>query len=130
LVLSKPGRAKAANENQARESRTRELGNFANQDEEDVGPSSYWRVLFFCELACFMPNDDQDIRRSLARAFDRAWEGYYRSGRLTVSKDVARTELARRLVQLSKEDIRDEGSLTEAGLSHLRQLTLKGGIGF
>ena len=74
-----------------------------------------------------MPNDDQDIRRSLARAFDRAWEGYYRSGRLTVSQDVARTELAKRLVQLSKEGIRDEGHLAQAGLSHLSQLTLKGG---
>src|ERR1700722_16740078 len=48
-------------------------------------------------------NDDQDIRRSLARAFDRAWGRYYRSGRLTVGEDVARTALARRLVQLSKE---------------------------
>ena len=76
-----------------------------------------------------MPNDtsDQDIRLSLARAFDRAWQGYYRSGKLTVSRDIARTELARRLVQLSKEGIRDEGSLAQAGLSHLRQLALKGG---
>ena len=74
-----------------------------------------------------MANDEQDIRRSLARALDRAWDGYYRSGRLTVSQDVARTELARRLVQLSKEGVRVEGSLTKAGLSHLRQLTLKGG---
>ena len=76
-----------------------------------------------------MPNDtsDQDIRLSLARAFDRAWGRYYRSGRLTVSQDIARTELARRLVQLSKEGIRDEGSLVQAGLSHLRQLALKGG---
>ena len=48
------------------------------------------------------PNDDQDIRRSLARAFERAWDGYYRSERLTVSQDIARTELAKRLVQLSK----------------------------
>jgi hypothetical protein len=72
-------------------------------------------------------NDDQDIRRSLARAFDRAWGRYYRSGRLTVGQDLARTELARRLVQLSKEGIRDEGRLAEAGLSHLRQLPLKGG---
>ena len=73
-----------------------------------------------------MPNDasDQDIRRSLARAFDRAWENYHRRGRLTVSQDIARTELARRLVQLSKEGVRDEGSLTESGLSHLGQLTL------
>jgi hypothetical protein len=60
-------------------------------------------------------------------AFDRAWEGYYRSGRLTVSRDIARTELARRLVQLSKEGIRDEGRLVQAGLSHLHELTLKGG---
>jgi hypothetical protein len=74
-----------------------------------------------------MPDDDQDIRKSLARAFDRAWGRYYRSGRLTVGEDVARTELARRLVQLSKEGIRDEGSLAAAGLNHLRQLTLKGG---
>jgi hypothetical protein len=76
-----------------------------------------------------MPNDnsDQDIRLSLARVFDRAWGRYYRAGRLTVGEDVARTELAKRLVQLSKEGIRDEGSLVQAGLSHLRQLTLKGG---
>ena len=71
-----------------------------------------------------MPNDDHDIRQSLARAFDRAWEGYYRSARLTIGQDVARTELARRLVQLSKEGGRDEGSLVNAGLSHLWQLTL------
>jgi len=76
-----------------------------------------------------MPNDisDQDIRVSLARAFDRAWDVYYRSPRLTVSQDIARTELARRLVQLSREGVRDEGSLAQAGLSHLRQLTVKGG---
>ena len=71
-----------------------------------------------------MPNDtsDQDIRLSLARAFDRAWGGYYRAGRLTVGEDVARTELAKRLVQLSKEGIRDEGRLVQAGLSHLHEL--------
>ena len=74
-----------------------------------------------------MTNDDQDIRRSLARAFDRAWDGYYRSGRLTLSRDIARTELARRLVQLSKEGVQDEGSLVKAGLSHLYQIGLKGG---
>lgn len=74
-----------------------------------------------------MTDDEQDIRRSLARAFDRAWATYYRSGLLTVSQDVARTELARRLVQLSKEGIRDEGSLTKAGLNHLSQLSPGGG---
>ena len=66
--------------------------------------------------------DDQDIRQSLARAFDRAWEDYYRSGRLTVSPDVARTELARQLVQLSKQGISGEVRLARAGLSHLCQL--------
>jgi hypothetical protein len=55
-----------------------------------------WRGVPLCELTSLMP-DDQDIRRSLARAFDRAWEGYYRSGRVTISHDVARTELARKL---------------------------------
>jgi hypothetical protein len=74
-----------------------------------------------------MPDDDQDIRKSLARALDRAWGSYYRSGQLTVGQDIARTELARRLVQLSKEGIRDEGRLAEAGLSHLRQLTFEAG---
>jgi hypothetical protein len=70
-------------------------------------------------------SDDQDIRRSLARAFDRAWDGYYRSGRVTISQDVARTELARKLVQLSKEGVQDEGRLSAAGLIHLHQLTIK-----
>jgi hypothetical protein len=69
-----------------------------------------------------MPNEDQDIRQALARAFDHAWENYYRSGRLTVSQDVARTELARRLVPLSKQGVSNEERLAKAGLSHLQQL--------
>jgi hypothetical protein len=69
--------------------------------------------------------EDQDVRQSLARAFDRAWDGYYRSGRVTISQDVARTELARKLVQLSKEGVQDEGRLSAAGLIHLHQLTIK-----
>jgi hypothetical protein len=74
-----------------------------------------------------MPSDipDQDIRRSLARAFDRAWSSYYRSGNLTVSQDIARTELAKRLVHLSKTGISDETMLASAGLSHLHQLSEK-----
>jgi hypothetical protein len=70
-------------------------------------------------------NSDQDIRRSLARAFDRAWAVYYRPGRLTLNQDIARTELARRLVQLSKQGVRDEKSLTKGGLSYLSQIALK-----
>lgn len=72
-----------------------------------------------------MPNDDQDIRRSLARAFDRARDGYYRSGPVTISQDVARTELARKLVQLSKSGVTDEAKLSIAGLRHLYQITVK-----
>jgi hypothetical protein len=74
-----------------------------------------------------MPNDipDQDLRRSLARAFDRAWSSYYRSGKLTLSQDIARTELARHLVQLSKTGILDETMLASAGLNHLHQLNGK-----
>ena len=77
----------------------------------------------------YMPDviSDLDIKRVLASAFDRAWERYYRSGRLTISRNVARSELARRLVQLSKDGVRDEEKLAKAGLSHLRQLTFKGG---
>ena len=72
--------------------------------------------------------EDQDIRQSLARAFDRAWEHYYRSDRARISHDVARTELARRLVQLSKEGMRDEARLSAAGLIHLHRLTIKDGM--
>jgi hypothetical protein len=63
----------------------------------------------------------------LPRAFDRAWDGYYRSGKLMVSRDIARTELARRLVQLSREGVRDEGKLVQAGLNHLREMTVRWG---
>jgi hypothetical protein len=70
---------------------------------------------------------EQDIRRSLARAFDRAWSHYYRSGKLTLSQDIARTELARHLVHLSKTGILDETMLANAGLSHLHQLSGKKG---
>jgi hypothetical protein len=76
----------------------------------------------FCVLIFSMAEDDQDIARSLARAFDSVWESYYRARCVTVSQAVARTELAKRLVQLSREGVRDEHTLTKAGLSHLRQL--------
>lgn len=64
---------------------------------------------------------------ALARAFDRAWDGYYRSAKLTVSRDIARTELARRLVQVSKDGIQDEETLARAGLNHLREMTRRSG---
>jgi hypothetical protein len=70
---------------------------------------------------------EQDVKKSLARAFDRAWHGYYRAGRVTISQDVARTELARKLVQLSREGVRDEWRLSAAALIHLHDITPKDG---
>jgi hypothetical protein len=70
---------------------------------------------------------EQDVTKSLARAFDRAWQGYYRAGRVTISKEVARTELARKLVQLSRAGVRDEWRLSAAALIHLHDITPKDG---
>lgn len=69
-----------------------------------------------------MATEDQDIRQSLARAFDRAWEGYHRSTKQALNQDIARTELARRIVELSREGVRDERVLAKAGFYHLRDL--------
>jgi hypothetical protein len=69
--------------------------------------------------------EDQDIRMSMARAFDRAWDRYYRSNRATMNEDVARTELARKIVQLSREGVRDEWRLSAGALVHLHALTPK-----
>jgi hypothetical protein len=69
-----------------------------------------------------MASGDQDIRQSLARAFERAWDGYYRSNKQNINLDVARTELAKRIVQLSKERVEDERLLASAGLRHLQEL--------
>ena len=41
--------------------------------------------------------------------------------------DVARTELAKRIVQLSNEGVQDERFLANAGLSHLQELTRNSG---
>jgi hypothetical protein len=73
--------------------------------------------------------EEQDVKKSLARAFDRAWHGYYRAGRVTISQDVARTELARKLVQLSRDGVRDEWRLSAAALIHLHDITPKDGKG-
>jgi hypothetical protein len=72
-------------------------------------------------------SEEQDVKKSLARAFDRAWHGYYRAGRVTISEDVARTELARKLVQLSRNGVRDEWRLSAAALIHLHDITPKDG---
>ena len=46
---------------------------------------------------------DPEMTRLLARAFDRAWDRYYRPGRVTIAPDVARPALANHLVEMAKE---------------------------
>jgi hypothetical protein len=66
---------------------------------------------------------DPETTKLLARAFDRAWERYYRPGRVTVAPDVARAALANHLVKLAKSGTIDEEKLAASGLSHLISLT-------
>jgi hypothetical protein len=78
-----------------------------------------------CYLA-FMSNlaDRDELAVVLARAFRRAWEGYYRpawSG--AASEEVARHALMHHLVGLAKRGVTDEGVLVEGGLLHLISLT-------
>lgn len=71
---------------------------------------------------------DPELKLLLARAFDRAWDEYYRAGRPTVEAEYARPALARRLVSLSKEGVRDENRLAIGGLIHLRLLAVRAEI--
>ena len=59
----------------------------------------------------------------LVRAFDRAWEQYYRRQYLTIDPKIARGELAKQIVQLARAGERDEGGLALGGLIHLNSLT-------
>jgi hypothetical protein len=66
-----------------------------------------------------------EITQLLARAFDQAWARYYRPGRVTMSADMARSALAKHLVEMAKGGILDKGELAAAGLLHLNHLCLK-----
>ena len=72
-----------------------------------------------------MTNDasDPDIARILALAFDRAWDDYYLYGRRTIDLEVARPELAKRLVEAAQGGERDEDRLAAIGLRRLQALT-------
>jgi hypothetical protein len=60
----------------------------------------------------------------LARAFDRAWNGYYRPGRMvTVPAEVARKALAVFLIASAKEGVCDEDVLAQGGVEHLISIT-------
>ena len=53
-----------------------------------------------------------DIRRSLARALDRAWAIYFRPGRMRLSQNIAVREMSK-LVHLSKAGIRKLNRLSK-----------------
>jgi hypothetical protein len=66
---------------------------------------------------------DPEIMKLLARAFDRAWERYYRPGRVTIAAETARPVLASHLVQMARDGTIEEGALAAGGLLHLISLT-------
>ena len=68
---------------------------------------------------------DPELQQLLTRAFERAWDQYYRPGRSTIAPEDARPVLAKRLVALSKDGVRDEERLAVGGLIHLRLLAVR-----
>ncbi len=68
------------------------------------------------------PSDDLTL--VLARAFDRAWAQYYGQGQSILSPDFVRSALAERLVQMARDGVTDEESLTAGGLWYLDSVSL------
>lgn len=68
------------------------------------------------------PQDD--LPKILARSFIRAWERYCLSVRSRkISEEVARPSLARHLVAMANEGVREEDALAAEGFLHLISLT-------
>jgi hypothetical protein len=66
------------------------------------------------------PADQDDLPQVLARAFVRAWERYYQPGRYaTISEEIARPTLSKRLVAMAKQGVTDEDDLAAGGFLHL-----------
>jgi hypothetical protein len=66
---------------------------------------------------------DPELTLLLARAFDRAWDRYYRPGRVTIAPEIARPALATHLVAMAKDGTTEEGALAAGGLLHLISMT-------
>ena len=65
-----------------------------------------------------------EFKLLLARAFDRAWNRYYRPSRIgAISASAARPALAKHLIALAKEGVVSVDALAESGLLHLVSLT-------
>ena len=70
------------------------------------------------------PTGQDDLTMVLARAFDRVWKRYYLPDRIgTISEEIARHSLAKHLVAMMKEGVKEEGALAAGGLLHLISLT-------
>jgi hypothetical protein len=68
---------------------------------------------------------DKDFKLLLARAFGQGWAQYYGPDKMgPLSEETARTELARCLVEMAKNGLKEENALTMAGVLHLVTLTM------
>ena len=68
------------------------------------------------------PQDD--LPKILARSFIRAWERYYLSAHSEkISEEVARPSLAKHLVAMANEGVKEEDALAAGGLLHLISIT-------
>jgi hypothetical protein len=65
-----------------------------------------------------------DLPKILARSFIRAWERYYMfAQREKISEEVARPSLAKHLVAMAHEGVKEEDALAAGGLLHLISIT-------
>lgn len=72
----------------------------------------------------FESTSQDDLPKILARSFIRAWERYYLSVRSNkVSEEIARPSLARHLVAMANEGVKEEDALAAGGFLHLISLT-------
>ena len=70
------------------------------------------------------PANLDDLPKLLARSFVRAWERYYLSDHICkISEEDARPSLARHLVAMANDGLKQEDALAAGGLLHLISLT-------
>jgi hypothetical protein len=102
---------------------------FANRGRPKLTPRELQKTRRFTPAGFFcnsrrMPERVDDELKLLARAFDWAWNRYYRPSRIgAISESVARPALAKHLIALAKEGVVSVDALAESGLLHLVSLT-------
>jgi hypothetical protein len=62
-----------------------------------------------------------DLKRAMARAFDRAWERFARPG-IAIDTEAMRAALARYIVTMVRDGETDEARLSAGGFLHLTSL--------